>query len=124
MAANDPHTTIRPITCEVGLLPRAHGSGLFTRGETQVLTIATLGMPSESQTIDSLSPEDEKRYMHHYNFPPYSVGEARPMRGPGRRGAGGRAARRLRRWPAANLDSCCARRSSGHSGREKGKGLI
>ena len=80
--------TVRPITCETGLLPRAHGSGLFTRGETQVLTIATLGMPSESQTIDSLSPEDEKRYMHHYNFPPYSVGEARSSRGPGRREIG------------------------------------
>lgn len=82
------YTTIRPITCDVGLLPRAHGSGLFTRGETQVLTIATLGMPSESQTIDSLSPEEEKRYMHHYNFPPYSTGEAKPMRGPGRREIG------------------------------------
>jgi len=80
--------TVRPITCEVGLLPRAHGSGLFTRGETQVLTIATLGMPSESQTIDSLSPEEEKRFMHHYNFPPYSVGEARSSRGPGRREIG------------------------------------
>ncbi|MBI3741929.1 MAG: polyribonucleotide nucleotidyltransferase [Chloroflexi bacterium] len=80
--------TVRPISAEVSLLPRAHGSGLFTRGETQVLTIATLGMPSESQTIDSLSPEDEKRYMHHYNFPPYSVGETRPMRGPGRREIG------------------------------------
>ncbi|MCL5950747.1 MAG: polyribonucleotide nucleotidyltransferase, partial [Chloroflexi bacterium] len=79
------YTTIRPISCEVGLLPRAHGSGLFTRGETQVLSIATLGMPSESQTIDSLAPEEEKRFMHHYNFPPYSVGETRPMRGPGRR---------------------------------------
>ncbi len=82
------YSTIRPITCETGLLPRAHGSGLFTRGETQVLTIATLGMPSESQTIDSLSTEDEKRYMHHYNFPPYSVGEARSSRGPGRREIG------------------------------------
>ncbi|MBI5301245.1 MAG: polyribonucleotide nucleotidyltransferase [Chloroflexi bacterium] len=82
------YTTIRPISIESGLLPRAHGSGLFTRGETQVLTIATLGMPSESQTIDSLSPEDEKRYMHHYNFPPYSVGEARSSRGPGRREIG------------------------------------
>ncbi len=81
-------TTIRPITCETGLLPRAHGSGLFTRGETQVLTIATLGMPSESQTIDTLAPEEEKRYMHHYNFPPYSVGEAKPLRGPGRREIG------------------------------------
>ncbi|MCL4395086.1 MAG: polyribonucleotide nucleotidyltransferase [Chloroflexi bacterium] len=82
------YTTIRPISCEVGLLPRAHGSGLFQRGETQVLTIATLGMPSESQRIDSLSPEEEKRYLHHYNFPPYSVGEARSSRGPGRREIG------------------------------------
>ncbi len=82
------YDTIRPIACEVGLLPRAHGSGLFTRGETQVLTIATLGMPSESQTIENLTPEEEKRYMHHYNFPPYSVGEAKPMRGPGRREIG------------------------------------
>ncbi len=82
------YTTIRPITCETNLLPRAHGSGLFTRGETQVLTIATLGMPSESQTIDTLSPEEEKRYMHHYNFPPYSTGEAKPMRSPGRREIG------------------------------------
>ncbi len=82
------YTTIRPITAEVGLLPRAHGSGLFTRGETQVLTIATLGMPSESQRIDTLSTDDEKRFMHHYNFPPYSVGEARSSRGPGRREIG------------------------------------
>ncbi len=82
------YTTIRPISVEVGLLPRAHGSGLFQRGETQALTIATLGMPGEAQTIDTLSPEDEKRFMHHYNFPPYSVGEARPMRGPGRREIG------------------------------------
>ncbi|MBM3127513.1 MAG: polyribonucleotide nucleotidyltransferase [Chloroflexi bacterium] len=82
------YTTVRPIACETSLLPRAHGSGLFTRGETQVLTIATLGMPSESQRIDSLSSEDEKRYMHHYNFPPYSVGEARSSRGPGRREIG------------------------------------
>ncbi len=82
------YSTIRPITCEVGLLPRTHGSGLFTRGETQVLSIATLGMPSESQRIDTLAPVEEKRFMHHYNFPPYSVGEARPMRGPGRREVG------------------------------------
>jgi polyribonucleotide nucleotidyltransferase len=80
--------TVRPISCETGLLPRAHGSGLFTRGETQVLTIATLGMPSESQKIDTLSTDEEKRYMHHYNFPPYSVGEARSSRGPGRREIG------------------------------------
>ncbi len=82
------YTTIRPITCEVGLLPRAHGSGLFTRGETQVLSIATLGMPGEAQVLDTLSPEEEKRFMLHYNFPPYSVGEAKPMRGPGRREIG------------------------------------
>jgi polyribonucleotide nucleotidyltransferase len=80
--------TVRPLSAEVGLLPRAHGSGLFQRGETQVLTIATLGMPSEEQKIDTLDPEESKRYIHHYNFPPYSVGEARPMRGPGRREIG------------------------------------
>ncbi|HZQ05466.1 MAG TPA: polyribonucleotide nucleotidyltransferase [Anaerolineae bacterium] len=80
--------TIRPLSAQVGLLPRAHGSGLFQRGETQVLTIATLGMPSEEQKIDTLEPEEAKRYIHHYNFPPYSVGETRPMRGPGRREIG------------------------------------
>jgi len=79
---------IRPISCEVGLSPRAHGSGLFTRGETQVLTIATLGTPREEQTLDGLTSEETKRYMHHYNFPPYSVGEVRPMRGAGRREVG------------------------------------
>ena len=76
---------IRPITCEVGLLPRTHGSGLFTRGQTQVLTVATLGPISDEQILDGLSEEESKRYMHHYNFPSYSVGEARPSRGPGRR---------------------------------------
>lgn len=80
--------TIRPLSGQVGLLPRAHGSGLFQRGETQVLTIATLGMPSEEQKIDTLQPEEAKRYIHHYNFPPYSVGEVKPMRGPGRREIG------------------------------------
>ncbi|MGE5527697.1 MAG: polyribonucleotide nucleotidyltransferase [Patescibacteria group bacterium] len=79
---------IRPITCEVGILPRAHGSGLFTRGQTQVLTVATLGTVSESQILDGLEEEDTKRYIHHYNFPAYSVGEVRPMRGPGRREIG------------------------------------
>lgn len=79
---------IRPITCEVGLLPRTHGSGLFTRGQTQVLTIATLGPISEEQILDGLSEEESKRYMHHYNFPGYSVGEAKPSRGPGRREIG------------------------------------
>ena len=79
---------IREITSEVGLLPRAHGSGLFTRGQTQVLTIATLGATSDVQIIDGLGEEESKRYMHHYNFPPYCVGDTRPLRGPGRREIG------------------------------------
>ncbi len=79
---------IRPLSCEVGVLPRVHGSALFTRGQTQVLSVATLGMISEEQILDGLDNEDSKRYMHHYNFPAYSVGEARPSRGPGRREIG------------------------------------
>ncbi|MCI6159566.1 MAG: polyribonucleotide nucleotidyltransferase [Selenomonadaceae bacterium] len=79
---------VRPITCEVGLLPRTHGSGLFTRGQTQVLTVTTLGPLSDEQVIDGLAPEWKKRYIHHYNFPGYSVGEAKPMRSPGRREIG------------------------------------
>lgn len=79
---------IRPLAAEVGVLPRVHGSGLFTRGQTQVLTIATLGPVSDSQKIDGLDEEDSKRYMHHYNFPSYSVGETKPSRGPGRREIG------------------------------------
>ena len=79
---------IRPLAAEVGVLPRVHGSGLFTRGQTQVLTIATLGPISDSQKIDGLDEEDSKRYMHHYNFPSYSVGETKPSRGPGRREIG------------------------------------
>ncbi|WMM26574.1 polyribonucleotide nucleotidyltransferase [Tissierella sp. MB52-C2] len=79
---------IRPITTDVGLLPRTHGSGLFKRGQTQVLTIATLGAVSDAQVIDGLGEEESKRYMHHYNFPPYSVGDSRPLRGPGRREIG------------------------------------
>jgi polyribonucleotide nucleotidyltransferase len=79
---------IRKISCEVGLLPRTHGSGLFTRGQTQVLTVATLGLGSDEQTLDGISEETSKRYMHHYNFPSYSVGETRPSRGPGRREIG------------------------------------
>lgn len=79
---------IRPVTCEVGFLPRPHGSGLFTRGQTQVLSITTLGAASEEQILDGLGIENSKRYIHHYNFPPYSVGEVRPMRGPGRREIG------------------------------------
>ncbi|NPV28261.1 MAG: polyribonucleotide nucleotidyltransferase [Firmicutes bacterium] len=79
---------IRPISCEVGILPRTHGSGLFTRGQTQVLTVATLGAVSDEQILDDLGVEESKRYLHHYNFPPYSVGETRPIRGPGRREIG------------------------------------
>lgn len=79
---------IRPLAAEVGLLPRVHGSGLFTRGQTQVLTIATLGPVSDSQRIDGLDEEETKRYMHQYNFPSYSVGETKPSRGPGRREIG------------------------------------
>ncbi|HWI64781.1 MAG TPA: polyribonucleotide nucleotidyltransferase [Symbiobacteriaceae bacterium] len=79
---------IRPIECAVDLTPRTHGSGLFQRGQTQVLSITTLGTLGDVQALDDLSNEEEKRYMHHYNFPPFSVGEARPMRGPGRREIG------------------------------------
>src|SRR5882762_11300273 len=79
---------VREITVEVGVLPRTHGSGLFTRGQTQALTIATLGSMSDKQKLDGLGVEELKRYMHHYNFPPFSVGEARPLRGPGRREIG------------------------------------
>jgi len=79
---------IRPISCEVGILPRVHGSGLFTRGQTQVMTIATLGALGDVQILDGLTDVETKRYMHHYNFPPYSVGETRFMRGPGRREIG------------------------------------
>ena len=81
-------TEIRPIWCETGFLPRTHGSGLFTRGQTQVLTVTTLGTVSDCQTLDGISEETEKRYIHHYNFPPYSVGEARTSRSPGRREIG------------------------------------
>lgn len=81
-------TEIRPIWCQVDVSPRAHGSGLFTRGETQVLTLATLGTPREAQELDSLSPAESKRYMHHYNFPPFSTGEVRPLRGASRREIG------------------------------------
>ena len=79
---------IRPLSAEIGLLPRVHGSGMFTRGQTQVLSIATLGMTSEEQVLDGIDEETGKRYMHQYNFPPYSVGEARTSRGPGRREIG------------------------------------
>ncbi|MEN6408493.1 MAG: polyribonucleotide nucleotidyltransferase [Anaerolineaceae bacterium] len=81
-------TEIRPIWCEVGFSPRAHGSGIFTRGETQVLTLATLGTPKEAQELDNLTPTDTKRYMHHYNFPPYSTGEVKMLRGSSRREIG------------------------------------
>ncbi|HEY8487143.1 MAG TPA: polyribonucleotide nucleotidyltransferase [Limnochordales bacterium] len=79
---------IRPVWCQVGILPRVHGSGLFVRGQTQVLTSCTLGLKSDEQLLDDLREEDRKRYIHHYNFPPYSVGEVRPMRAPGRREIG------------------------------------
>ncbi len=79
---------IRPLSCEVGVLPRVHGSAIFTRGQTQVMSIVTLGMKSEEQLLDGLDEETGKRYMHQYNFPSYSVGEARPSRGPGRREIG------------------------------------
>jgi len=79
---------VRPITVEVGVLPRPHGSGLFTRGQTQILSAVTLGTISEEQILDGLGVEESKRFMHHYNFPPFSVGETRPMRSPGRREIG------------------------------------
>ncbi|CAN1546184.1 Pnp Polyribonucleotide nucleotidyltransferase (polynucleotide phosphorylase) [Fimbriimonadaceae bacterium] len=89
---------IRPLEAVAGILPRVHGSGLFTRGQTQVMTICTLGLPGDAQTMDGLEDEGPKRYMHFYNFPAYSVGEVRPMRGPGRReiGHGALAERALR----------------------------
>ncbi len=80
---------VRPVSCQVGLLPRrVHGSGLFNRGLTQVLSTVTLGTPGDAQKLDDLNPEEDKRYLHHYNFPPYSVGETKPMRSPGRREIG------------------------------------
>ena len=79
---------VREIKSEVDLLPRTHGSGLFSRGQTQALTVATLGAVGDEQVLDGLEEEDSKRYMHHYNFPPYSVGETNPLRGPGRREIG------------------------------------
>jgi polyribonucleotide nucleotidyltransferase len=79
---------VRPLSIEVGILPRTHGSGLFTRGQTQVLTVATLGAVGDEQILDGLGLEESKHYMHHYNFPPFSVGETRPLRGPNRREIG------------------------------------
>lgn len=79
---------IRPLNAEVDLLERAHGSGLFTRGQTQVLSVTTLGPMSDCQQLDGLDEQKEKRYIHHYNFPSYSVGETKPSRGPGRREIG------------------------------------
>ena len=79
---------IRPLSCEVGILPRTHGSAVFTRGQTQVMSVATLGMTSDEQILDGLDEEETKRYIHQYNFPGYSVGEAKPVRGPGRREIG------------------------------------
>ncbi|ASS65668.1 MULTISPECIES: polyribonucleotide nucleotidyltransferase [unclassified Paenibacillus] len=79
---------IRPIDCDVSVLPRTHGTGLFTRGQTQALSVCTLGALGDVQILDGISPETTKRFMHHYNFPPFSVGEARPLRAPGRREIG------------------------------------
>ncbi|WP_424095012.1 polyribonucleotide nucleotidyltransferase [Moorena producens] len=80
---------VRPVSCQTSLLPqRVHGSALFNRGLTQVLSTVTLGTPGDAQTLDDLNPEDEKRYLHHYNFPPFSVGEVKPLRSPGRREIG------------------------------------
>lgn len=79
---------VRPISCEVKVMPRTHGSALFQRGETQVLTLTTLGAPGDAQIIDTMDEDTTKRYIHYYNFPPYSVGEIRPLRGPGRREVG------------------------------------
>ena len=91
---------IRPIWCKVHYVPRVHGSGVFTRGQTQVFTAATLGSTSDAQRLDGIVALEDKRYMHFYNFPPFSVGETRPMRGPGRReighGASGGARARCR----------------------------
>jgi polyribonucleotide nucleotidyltransferase len=89
---------IRPLEAIAGILPKVHGSGLFTRGQTQVMTVVTLGLPGDAQTMDGIEEEEPKRYMHFYNFPAYSVGEVRPMRGPGRReiGHGALAERALR----------------------------
>lgn len=81
-------TEIRPIWCKVGVLPRTHGTGVFTRGETQALTVTTLGAPGDEMVVDTMETDEKKRYMHFYNFPPYSVGEVKPMRGPGRREVG------------------------------------
>ena len=81
-------TQIRPLVSEVGMLPRAHGSGHFKRGDTQVLSVVTLGAPGDAQELDGMETVGKKRYFHHYNFPPYSVGEVKPMRGPGRREIG------------------------------------
>ena len=79
---------VRKITCQIGLFPRPHGTGLFQRGETQALSFTTLGAPGAAQIVDSMDEDEEKRYMHHYNFPPYSVGETKPLRGPSRRDIG------------------------------------
>ncbi|KPL06303.1 polynucleotide phosphorylase, partial [bacterium SM23_57] len=97
---------VRDIWCMVGVSPRAHGSGLFTRGETQVLTLATVGTPRDAQSLDNLTPEEEKRYIHHYNFPPFSTGETRFLRGASRReiGHGALAERALRNVIPSEVD--------------------
>ncbi len=81
-------TDIRPLSMDVSILPRTHGSAVFSRGDTEILSVVTLGSPQEEQTLDGIEEQGKKRFMHHYNFPPYSVGEAKPLRGPGRREIG------------------------------------
>jgi polyribonucleotide nucleotidyltransferase len=98
--------TVRPISCEVGVLPRVHGSALFQRGETQAIVTTTLGTASDEQKIDALTGESWKRFMLHYNFPPFSTGETKPMRGR----AGARSV--TARWPSAPSSACCPRRKS------------
>ncbi|HEV8338378.1 MAG TPA: polyribonucleotide nucleotidyltransferase [bacterium] len=99
-------TEIRPLTIQVGLLPRAHGSGLFQRGQTQVLTVTTLGTGEDEQKLDNLGLAERKRYMHHYSFPPFSVGEVRPLRGAGRREIGhGALAERALAWAIPSAEA-------------------
>jgi hypothetical protein len=116
---------IRPISVEVGLLPRAHGSGLFTRGQTQALTVATLGASSDVQRIDTISAETEKRYLHHYNFPPYSTGENKPCAAPAGATSGtaisppGRCCRSSRRTTSSRTSSASCPRWSPATARRR-----
>jgi polyribonucleotide nucleotidyltransferase len=108
---------VRPVSCKVGLLPqRVHGSALFNRGLTQVLSTATLGTPGDAQKLDDLNPKKITRYLHHYNFPPYSVGETKPMRSPGRREIGPRCFSRTRYSPRLTPPRRPSLRPSGRIG--------